>query len=282
MAEASKIEWTDHTFNPWIGCTKVSVGPKGACVNCYAEVATPTRAMHIGWGPGKPRHRTSPATWAMPMRWERSAEAFQAEHGRRQRVFCASLADVFDNEVDPQWRADLFGVIRQTPNLDWLLLTKRIGNASTMIKELQEPQKNWWPLPNVWLGATVVTQEEVDRDLPRLIATPARIRFLSCEPLMEEITFQGRWIDHPNPSVHENWLERIDWVIVGGESGRNPRPMAQQWAEQIRDECAALGVAFFMKQGSSANWPAYKDFSRFAPTLQVREWPALGERNEPA
>src|SRR5262245_48892390 len=108
MGENTNIAWADHTFNPWIGCTKVSVGDRGACVNCYAEVATPVRAMHIAWGPGKPRHRTSPATWALPLKWERGAEAFRAEHGRRQRVFCASLADVFDNEVDPQWRADLF------------------------------------------------------------------------------------------------------------------------------------------------------------------------------
>lgn len=280
MAELSKIEWTDHTFNPWIGCTKVSVGPKGACVNCYAEVATPTRAMHIGWGPGKPRHRTSHSTWELPRRWERNAEAFQTEHGRRQRVFCASLADVFDNEVDPTWRADLFRLIRETPSLDWLLLTKRIGNATSMIHDaltrahLRTSREPFWPWPNVWIGSTVVTQEEVDRDVPKLLETPAHIRFLSCEPLLEEITFAGRWIDHPNPAVHENWLERIDWVIVGGESGREPRPMAQQWVEAIRFECASLGVAFFMKQGSAANWPAYKDFSRFAPFLQVREWPS--------
>lgn len=278
MAEQSSIEWTDHTFNPWIGCTKVSVGPKGACVNCYAEVATPTRTMHIGWGPGKPRHRTSSSTWAQPMRWERNAEAFQAANGRRQRVFCASLADVFDNEVDPQWRTDLFRLIQQTPHLDWLLLTKRVGNARQMLNDTMSAlhHSSWdeWPWAHVWLGSTVVTQDEVDRDVPKLIDTPANIRFLSCEPLLEEVTFAGRWVDHPNPAVHENWLERIDWVIVGGESGRDPRPMAQQWAEGLRFECASLGVAFFMKQGSAANWPDYKDFSRFAPFLQVREWPA--------
>jgi protein gp37 len=279
VAELSKIEWTDHTFNPWIGCTKVSVGLKGACEHCYAEVATPTRAMHIQWGPGKPRHRTSAATWAMPFRYERNAATFYEQHGRRQRVFCASLADVFDNEVDVQWRADLFGVIRQTPSLDWLLLTKRIGNAVEMIAELQEPQKNWWPLPNVWLGATVVTQVEVDRDVPKLLATPAAKRFLSMEPLMESVDLdRGGWSLlrplRPPPGNKGGWERGVDWVIVGGESGRAPRPMAQQWAESIRDQCLASGVPFFFKQGSEANWPAYKDFSRFAPQLQVREWPS--------
>lgn len=277
MAENSTIEWTDHTFNPWIGCTKVSVGPKGACEKCYAEVATPARAMRIKWGHGKPRHRTSQTTWALPLRWERAASEFLATHGRRQRVFCASLADVFDKEVDPQWRIDLFRLIQQTPHLDWLLLTKRIGIARRMLNDTMSAlhHGSWdeWPWAHVWLGATCVTQAEIDRDVPKLLETPARVRFLSCEPLMEAITLEGRWVDHENPAVHENWLERINWVIVGGESGRDPRPMAQQWVETIREQCAARGVAFFMKQGSQANWPNYKDFSRFGDSIRVREWP---------
>lgn len=264
MAENTAIEWTDHTFNPWIGCTKVSVGPKGACESCYAEVATPTRTLHVQWGQGKPRHRTSASNWALPLKWERNADAFS----RRQRVFCASLADVFDNEVDPQWRSDLFTLIHATPSLDWLLLTKRIGNAKDMLPA------DWGAgYRNVWLGSTVVTQEEIERDVPKLISTPARKRFLSCEPLMEEVSF--RWANWTPPG-HEGELDGLrllDWVIVGGESGRRPRPMMQQWAEKIRAECAEAGVAFFMKQGSSANWPAYKDFSRFSESLQVRQWP---------
>jgi protein gp37 len=270
MAELSKIEWTDHTFNPWIGCTKVSVGPKGACNGCYAEVATPTRTMHIQWGAGKPRHRTSPSTWALPLRYERNAAAFLAAHGRRQRVFCASLADIFDNEVDPQWRVDLFRLIQQTPQLDWLLLTKRIGNARQMLNETMSAlhHSSWdeWPWGHVWLGATVVTQDEVDRDVEKLIETPARVRFLSCEPLMEAIEF-------PLPCRDSVFWSSVHWIIVGGESGRDPRPMAQQWAEGISEQCAKAGCAFFMKQGSAANWPDYKDFSRFAPALQVRQWP---------
>lgn len=144
MAENSAIEWTDHTFNPWIGCTKVSPG----CDHCYAEARMDTRLHRVNWGAGQPRRLTK--TWGDPVRWNKAHEAFFAKHGRRQRVFCASLADVFDNEVPENWRIDLFALIEQTPQLDWLLLTKRIGNAAKYLP---------WsacsaPWPNVWIGAT--------------------------------------------------------------------------------------------------------------------------------
>ena len=119
MSENSKIEWTDHTFNPWEGCQKVGPG----CDHCYAETRNARFAggIAVNWGPGAPRRRTSAANWQQPLRWDKNHEAFFAQHGRRQRVFCASLADVFDNAVDPQWRQDLFALIQRTPNLDWLL-----------------------------------------------------------------------------------------------------------------------------------------------------------------
>lgn len=259
MAENSKIEWTDHTFNPWVGCTKVSP----ACDHCYAESWAKRAGQSHLWN-GE-RRRTTPANWRQPLKWNAQAE----KEGRRARVFCASLADIFDNEVPHEWRTDLFRLIYATPHLDWLLLTKRIGNVPKALTVLGDDAMP----PNVWLGATVVTQAEVDRDVPKLIVAPARVRFLSCEPLIEEISFAGRWVDHPNPAMHENWLERIDWVIVGGESGSKARPMAQQWVESIREQCAAFDVAFFMKQGSAANWPAYKDFDRFGDSIRVREWP---------
>nr|WP_290369612.1 DUF5131 family protein [Cupriavidus laharis] len=128
MSQNSKIEWTDHTFNPWSGCTKVSPG----CDHCYAEAMMDTRLHQVQWGPGAQRRRTSVANWRKPLQWNRSHAEFFAQHGRRQRVFCASLADVFDNAVDPGWRLDLLQLIADTPNLDWLLLTKRIGNAHAM------------------------------------------------------------------------------------------------------------------------------------------------------
>lgn len=264
MAENTNIQWCDSTFNAWIGCTKVSGGPQGACANCYAEVATPARAMGIQWGSGKPRHRTSPATWALPARWERNAEAFYAEHGHRRRVFCASLADVFDNEVDPQWRADLFDVIHATPSLDWLLLTKRIGNAKAMLPA------DWGDgYSNVWLGSTVVTQAEADRDIPKLLAVPARVRFLSCEPLLGPLDLTRIVIQPSNapesgkPPVSLDALHgwygganqdertRIDLVIAGGESGSKARPSHPDWFRSLRDQCAAIGTAFFFKQWGS-------------------------------
>jgi protein gp37 len=258
MGEHTTISWCDRTFNPWIGCTKVSVGERGACESCYAEVATPTRAMHVTWGSGKPRHRTSESTWALPLRWERGAEAFQAMHGRRQRVFCASLADVLDNEIDPQWRVDLFNLIRSTPSLDWLLLTKRIGNAAKM---LPTDWANGYA--NVWLGATVANQKEAERDIPKLLATPAHLRFLSCEPLLGPLNLRNLCIGTGSalhtawgiPAEHDHFdalhaanRTRLDWVITGSESGRKARPCDLTWVRTLRDQCIAAGVAFHWKQ----------------------------------
>jgi protein gp37 len=238
MAENSKIEWTDHTFNPWIGCTKVSPG----CDHCYAERREDKRLHRVLWGPGQPRQRTK--TWGDPVRWNKQHEAFFAAHGRRQRVFCASLADVFDNEIDPAWRDELLGLIATTPNLDWLLLTKRIGNVSTMVKG-----DAWAHLPHVWLGATVVNQAEADRDVPKLLAVPARVRFLSIEPMLGAIELRERG--------YFNYCERdgthvlrppLHWIIAGGESGPHARPVHPDWIRSLRDQCKAAGVPFHFKQ----------------------------------
>ena len=244
MGADSKIEWTDHTFNPWIGCTKVSPG----CDHCYAE----NMAKRYGWaewGIGKPRRRTSGANWVAPLRWDVRAKTT----GRRLRVFCASLADVFDNEVPPEWRLDLWSLIDSTPNLDWLLLTKRIGNVGKMAKS------NWWldgwPA-NVWLGISVVNQEEADRDIPKLLAVPARVRFLSCEPLLGPIDLK-RWMGNLPWDSELN----LDWVIVGGESGGAARPMSPQWARDLRDQCADFNIPFFFKQ-----WGEYVSVSEVAGT----------------
>lgn len=244
MGENSAIEWTTHTFNPWVGCTKVSPG----CDHCYAE-GWAKRSGLVTWGGD--RRRTSPANWRKPLQW--NAEA--AKSNTRPRVFCASLADVFDNAVDREWRRDLFSMIAKTKNLDWLLLTKRIGNAAEMLEEISvtTPALDplWWP--NVWLGITVVNQDEADRDIPKLLRVPAAVRFLSCEPLLGPISFEGRWVDHRDPAMHENWLEALSWVIVGGESGSHARPMNATWAYDLRDQCTAVGTPFFFKQ-----WGEYK------------------------
>lgn len=256
MTANSKIEWTDHTFNPWIGCTKVSP----ACDHCYAEVSTPSRALGVAWGPHAERRRTSVGNWAMPKRWNAQAEAFQAQHGRRQRVFCASLADVFDNAVDREWRDDLATLILDTPNLDWLLLTKRIGNAGEMLGEMFLDG----PPDNIWLGATIATQEEADRDIPKLLAVPAAKRFLSMEPLLSAVDLTPHlW--GPTKLCDDctkdadcmcGYVPRgkfgndasLHWVIAGGESGANARPMHPDWARSLRDQCQAAGVSFFFKQ----------------------------------
>lgn len=256
MAENSKIEWCDHTFNPWEGCQKVGPG----CDHCYAETRNARfnpEHVAVNWGPGAPRRRTSAANWRKPRQWQAAAAAFLAEHGRRQRVFCASLADVFDNAVDPGWRADLFALIRATPDLDWLLLTKRIGNVEAMASAAGG-------LPeNVWLGATVVTQAEADRDIPKLLSTSGRVKFLSMEPLLGPVDLTkvgwqiaGYGLRGALPVPHEPddfryWSHRdfgVGWVIVGGESGSGARPMHPDWARSLRDQCAAAGVPFLFKQ----------------------------------
>lgn len=269
MAENTKIEWATHTFNPWTGCAKISP----ACDNCYAE-GWAKRSGHVQWGSGQPRRRTSAKNWNLPRKWNLQAQIaqdawarFKAEHPgltdaelvaqgfikpERHRVFCASLADVFDNEVPMMWRADLFWLIHETPNLDWLLLTKRVGNAQRMIGEaltiLSEAgvPMDCWPWPNVWLGATVVNQEEADRDIPKLLAVPAEKRFLSIEPMLGPIDL-SHWFS-ANDLHQIDGGPKLDWCIVGGESGPGARPMHPDWARSIRDQCAAAGVPFLFKQ----------------------------------
>lgn len=237
MAESTSIAWTDATFNPWIGCTKVSPG----CDHCYAE-ALDKRHRWGGtthWGPGVARKRTSEAYWRKPMAWQRYAEkgllpdGKTPSGGRRPRVFCASLADVFDNDVPDEWRRDLWDLIELTPWLTWLLLTKRIGNAIRMLRSNDWAASTRW---NVWLGATIVDQEEADRDVPKLLATPARVRFVSYEPALGPV----RWAQFPG----------IDWIIVGGEStqGAKAREFPVYLASNMVRAARKIGAAPFVKQ----------------------------------
>ena len=260
MSENTLIEWADHTFNPWVGCTKVSPG----CDHCYAE-GWAKRSGSVEWG-GE-RRRTRPANWAMPVKWNTQAKA----EGRRFHVFCSSLADVFDNQVPTEWRDDLFELIRATPHLDWLLLTKRIGNVGNMLPVPFDFDRLY---PNVWLGATVVSQAEADRDVPKLLALDARVRFLSIEPMLgpvslNAIPIRGGGHQEFDPIVTVNALRswvarpRIDWVICGGESGPSARPMHPQWARELRDQCATAGVPFMFKQWGE--WVPRSDcYHRFA------------------
>ena len=270
MSENTKIEWCDHTFNPWEGCQKVSPG----CDNCYAEARNARfgGGTAVNWGPGAPRRRTSAANWKLPLKWNQLSEQWVRNGGPRTRVFCASLADVFDLDVQTDWRRDLYALIEATPHLDWLLLTKRIGNAKAALNECAFGRWDEAPLPNVWLGATIVNQAEADRDIPKLLRTPAAKRFLSMEPLLGPVDL-SRVVLHSGPielasTAPPEWQNvktvnvvmdalqpgkktgrrALDWVIVGGESGPNARPMHPDWVRSLRDQCAAAGVPFLFKQ----------------------------------
>jgi protein gp37 len=247
MGETTKIEWADHTFNPWIGCQKVGPG----CDHCYAE-GMDHRFGGGHWGPHAERKRTSVANWRLPFRWNDQAAAA----GRRPFVFCASLADVFDNQVNPGWRRDLFDVIDRTRHLVWLLLTKRPQNINGMVTVLGH-----WP-PNIALGCTVVNQAEADRDIPVLLNSPkaggALFYFVSIEPQLGPIDvsryLRPRSAPHADgyggregPGFTTNFAQ-LSWVICGGESGPAARPMHPAWARSLRDQCAAAGVPFLFKQ----------------------------------
>ena len=281
----SKIEWTDHTFNPWEGCTRVSPG----CANCYAETRNQRFAGGANFGPGAPRRRTSAANWRQPLKWDReAAEAYndwaghETLHGgnpryaepRRPRVFCASLADWLDDEVPIEWLADLLDLIRRTPNLDWLLLTKRPQNWDRRLRKVHEllcfptlhspdeqKTRNWcyyWlngaPPQNVWIGTTVEDQARADERIPHLLSIPARVRFLSCEPLLGPVrlpigSVMAGFPRHITAAGHAVGAPlAIHWVICGGESGPKARPMHPDWARSLRDQCAAAGVPFLFKQ----------------------------------
>lgn len=225
MAENTGIEWTDRTFNPWTGCTKISPG----CDNCYAE-GWSKRSGHVKWG-NHPRKRTTEAYWKAPLAWQREAETFEQKHGRRQRIFCASLADVFDNKVDPAWRSELFELIRKTPDLDWQLLTKRPQNIEKMLPV------DWGNAgySNVWLGFTAEDQPRFDQRKKFISTVPAAVWFVSYEPAIGSLR-----ISDTDPAP--------DWLIIGGESGPGARPMAAEWVEDALSDCRRLGIAPFFKQ----------------------------------
>lgn len=242
MAQSSKIEWTDSTFNPWVGCTKINRprGAPSACDFCYAE-GWSKRSGHVKWG-NHPRRRTTEPYWATPLKWNAAAEKFQREHGRRQRVFCASLADVFDNQVDRSWRTDLWKLIRKCEQLDWQILTKRPQNIAKMLP------KDWgMGYANVWLGTTAEDAEAYQQRGAHLLTIPAAIHFVSYEPAMGPLG--------PLPIAGRT----PDWVIIGGESGvalDKTRPTKPQWARDAIAECIRVGAAPFLKQwGRYSNNP---------------------------
>ncbi len=219
----TKIEWTathlpdgrvlpGYTFNPWTGCTKVSPG----CDHCYAE-GWSKRSWHVEWGPHGARRRTSAANWRLPIKWNAEAEA----SGIRRKVFCASLADVFDNHrsILPEWRADLWAMIAATPHLDWLMLTKRPQNIGNMLPVPFDFERQY---PNVWLGTTVENQTEADRRIPQLLNIPAAVRFLSVEPMLGPMDL-APWL------APDKFCERCDdGEGYGNRCGRSDIPRSEQ------------------------------------------------------
>ena len=315
MAETSDIAWTKSTFNPWIGCTKVSPG----CDACYAEALDKRHkwggATH--WGAGVRRHRTSESYWKQPLRWNKLAadEKWRSNHGDFTTsfkgrpgfwpVFCASLADVFDNEVSHGWRRDLIDLIEMTPNLSWLLVTKRIGNVQDMLREARA--HDWLANQrNVRIIITVVNQEEADRDIPKLLELRCK-NGVSYEPALGPVNW-GPYISQPTmrrcpdcnwsgtgprgsgcPNCGNTPSDRLlEWIIVGGESyqaGHYPRPFVHGWARDTIKQCKAAGVPVFVKQmGSNAVnregvLHPYKDRAGADPAewsedLRVQEFPA--------
>ncbi len=238
----SKISWTHSTFNLLWGCTKVSEG----CEHCYAASLS-ARYGHDVWGAGKERRTFGAKHWAEPLKWD--AEA--GREGRRRRVFCSSMCDVFeDHPTVERERAKLWPLIEATPNLDGLLLTKR---PERIVRCLPKGWGEGWP--NVWLGTTVENRKRASERLPVLKKISAVVRFVSVEPLLESLDGM-------------NW-RGIDWVIVGGESGPGHRDMPDEWAEEIRDDCAKSGSVFYFKQHSGA-------YSGIEPSIKgvpYHHWP---------
>lgn len=317
MGENSSIQWTTHTFNPWVGCQRVSPG----CQHCYAEAydkrvggakVTEVSAgvsmtyKTLRWGPKAPRVRTAADNWKKPLKWNKAAKAA----GERHRVFCSSLADVFEDRPElVQWRFELLDLVRKTPHLDWLLLTKRPENVLRMLGSLdadafaqsnvEDELFHWleaWiggsPPLNVWLGTTVEDQQRADERIPALLEVPAEVRFLSCEPLLERIDLTP-WLDEDRNGFRWRTGDAVQWMIIGGESGHGARQFDLDWARDLVRQCRAADVAPFVKQlgarpvevaqgidhrktwDSPIRDPAGGDMAEWPADLRVREFPRL-------
>lgn len=243
MGENSKIEWCHHTFNPWLGCSKLSP----ACANCYAE-AWAKRTNIVTWGDSAERRKTTDSYWRQPLKWNGDA----MRSGERKRVFCASLADVFEDrpELEP-WRKELFSLIYRTPYLDWLLLTKRPENIVRLSGKCVNKTSLGWRLPkNIWLGTTVESQDYIVRvhHLLNCRAIAEGPLFLSCEPLLGPLNLNAYLTTKFIDSGGYSNCAQLDWVIAGGESGAKARPTNPQWFRDLRDQCVEHKVPFHFKQ----------------------------------
>jgi len=263
MAETTKIEWVDHTFNPWIGCTRVSP----ACDHCYAA-AMSHRRKWARFETGAPRKRTGAANWRQPLLWNRKAEAA----GRRAKVFGPSLADPFDAEVTDAWRDDYVALIEQCPSLDFILLTKRPQVAKKYFANRTVPG-------NLWPGITAENQKMLELRAPAILSIDAKVHVLSAEPLLGPLDLTNLdegggksynaltgWLTFPRisprylPSMVQGHTGKFGWVIAGGESGPGARPSHPSWFRSLRDACQTVNVPFFFKQWGE--WIGVSDLRR--------------------
>lgn len=290
MAENTRISWTDHTFNPWWGCEKVSAG----CTNCYAAAfdkrvggAVDERdgVKKLRWGPQLFRRRTSPSNWREPLRWSAAAAAAR----RRSLVFTASMADVFEvpragmPDLD-LWLVELLDLISRTPSLTWLMLTKRPETIRQRLEAAVDvlPRArvenaalaSWLAAwlggeapSNVWLGTSVENADAARTRIPALMEIPAAVRFLSMEPLLEHVQLTA--LDAVG----------VDWAIVGGESGHHARAFDPAWASSVVEWGSTHAVPIFVKQlgtrpvGLSLKHLHGGDIREWSTALQVRQWP---------
>lgn len=287
MAEETGIQWTDHTANPWWGCLKVSPG----CQYCYADMLSQRLGKNI-WGPeATTRREYKKGIWHDLPKWNRKAEA----EGVRRRVFVMSMGDFFEEHLDVvRWRVEFMALMEQCAALDFQVLTKRPENVVKMVPE------SWylnWP-DHIWIGTSVENQEMADRRIPELLKVPARIRFLSCEPLLGPVDLQP-WLHMTGiPATVRVGARELPgsfmpfhWVIVGGESGQKARPFYIEWAQDLVKQCDYAGVPVFVKQlGSNprqradlknANWrldlrdKKGGDMSEWPPELRIRQFPPV-------
>lgn len=296
MSELTKIEWATHTFNPWEGCTKVSPG----CAHCYAEARNQRFSKGANWGKGKPRRRTSFVNWKKPIKWSRECAENETHPANRflerPRIF-PSLCDIFDSEVPIEWLADYLQLVFTTQNLDHLILTKRPEDCLTRIHSARDkcfygarPWIQSWldgsAPANVWIGTSVEDQQRADERIPALLKIPARVRFLSIEPLLAPVDIVNALPPPPaNVSFKPGtgWAHLIQWIICGGESGKGARPCHIEWIRSIVAQCKAAGVPCFTKQAGSNAWldgkqikfrhPKGGDISELPQDIQIREFP---------
>jgi protein gp37 len=274
------IAWTDHTFNPWWGCTKVSPG----CTNCYAERDSKRYGFKV-WGPVGPtveRRVFGEKHWAEPLKWNREAE----REGRSHRVFCASMADVFEADAPEGEQRRLFKLIEATPHLTWQLLTKR---PELVLDVVPIRWSDGFP-PNVWLGVSVEDQQRADERIPLLLQTPARVRFLSVEPLLGPVDLSAWLACGDGTGIGNYGLRSADlhWVICGGESGSGARPCSIEWIRSVLEQCWEAKVPAFCKQLGSlvAAASSAGHANGWAPRHGEREglplWGLLDKGGDPA